>query len=99
MASTIRTDIETPTDMRSWLKRVEAIGELQIVTGANAEEEIGMATELIGRTRQANAVIFDEIPGYKKGFRVLANGLGSFKRIAITLGLDHEASPHELVAA
>jgi len=99
VASTIRTDIETPTDMRSWLRRVEAIGELKTVTGANAEEEIGMATELIGRTRQASAVLFDEIPGYQKGFRVLVNGLGSFKRIALTLGLDPEASPHELVAA
>ena len=97
MATTIRTETKTPTDLRQWLKKVDEIGELQVVTGANAEEDIGMATELLGRTRPSKATIFDEIPGYKKGFRVLSNGLGSFRRVAVTLGLPVDASPHELV--
>src|SRR2546425_12050566 len=97
MATTIPTKVTTPTDLRDWLRRVEALGELQTVRGANAEEDIGMATELLGRTRPSKATLFDEIPGYKKGFRVLSNGLGSFARIAVTLGLDPSASPHELV--
>src|SRR2546422_6164174 len=97
MATTIPTKVATPTDLRDWLRRVDALGELQTVRGANAEEDIGMATELLGRTRPSKATIFDEIPGYKKGFRVLSNGLGSFPRIALTLGLPVDASPHELV--
>src|SRR5258705_4570013 len=97
MATTISTQTKTPTDLRDWLKKVEEIGELQVVTGANAEEDIGMATELLGRTRPSKATLFDEIPGYKKGFRVLSNGLGSFARIAITPGLPIDAPPHELV--
>src|SRR5207302_9794788 len=52
---------------------------------------------LLGRTRPSKATVFDEIPGYKKGFRVLSNALGSFGRIAVTLGLDPKAEPHELV--
>src|SRR5437870_316196 len=97
MATTIRANVKTPTDLRDWLKKIDDIGELQVVTGANTEEDIGMATELLGRTRPSKATIFDEIPGYKKGFRVLSNGLGSFARIALTLGLPIDASPHELV--
>src|SRR5204863_5040735 len=97
VATTLRTDVKTPTDLRDWLKKVDEIGELQSVTGANTEEDIGMATELLGRTRPSKATIFDEIVGYKKGWRVLSNGLGSFRRIAITLGLPVDASPHELV--
>src|SRR5437762_5917515 len=97
MTTTIPTKVSTPTDLRDWLTRVDALGELQTVRGANTEEDIGMATELLGRTRPSKATLFDEIPGYKKGFRVLSNGLGSFARIAVTLGLDPNAEPHELV--
>ncbi|TME60324.1 MAG: UbiD family decarboxylase, partial [Chloroflexi bacterium] len=97
MTTTIPTKVSTPTDLRDWLTRVDALGELQTVRGANTEEDIGMATELLGRTRPSKATLFDEIKGYRKGFRVLSNGLGSFPRIAVTLGLDPNASPHELV--
>src|SRR5713226_1980570 len=97
MATTLPTKVTTPTDLRDWLRRVEQLGELQTVRGANAEEDIGMATELLGRTRPSKATLFDEITGYRRGFRVLSNGLGSFSRIAITLGLPPDASPHELV--
>ncbi|TME28764.1 MAG: UbiD family decarboxylase, partial [Chloroflexi bacterium] len=93
----VETKVGTPTDLRDWLKRVDALGELQTVRGANTEADIGMATELLGRTRPSKATLFDEITGYRKGFRVLSNGLGSFPRIAVTLGLDPTASPHELV--
>src|SRR2546427_48777 len=99
MAIETKPKVTTPTDLRDWLRRVDALGELQTVRGANAEEDIGMATELLGRTRPSKATLFDEIPGYKKGFRVLSNGLGSFARIAVTLGLDPMASPHDLVKA
>ena len=97
MATTIKTQTAVPTDLREWLRKIDEIGELQTVTGATAEEDIGMATELLGRTRPSKATIFDEVVGYKKGFRVLSNGLGSFRRIAVTLGLPVDASPHELV--
>ena len=99
MATLSPTTVGSPaTDLRSWLKQIDDIGELQVVTGATADEDIGMATELLGRTRPSKATIFDEIPGYRKGFRVLVNALGSFRRIAVTFGLPVDATPHELVA-
>src|ERR671935_2339530 len=98
MATTLnRPTTAVPTDLREWLRKIDEIGELQVVTGANTDEDIGMATELLGRTRPSKATIFDEIVGYKKGWRVLSNGLGSFKRVAVTLGLPVNAEPHDLV--
>src|SRR5690349_6630425 len=97
LATAIKPATAIPTDLREWLTAVDKLGELQVATGATVEEDIGMATELLGRTRGSKATIFDEIPGYKKGFRVLSNGLGSFKRLVVTLGLPVDASPHELV--
>src|SRR5438128_7729874 len=94
---------ERPTrtfrDLRDWLKRIEALGELRVVRGARSEDEIGMATELAGRVHGTPALLFDEIPGYAKGFRVLSNAIGSFPRVALTLGLDPAAQPHDLVKA
>ena len=60
-------------DLRDWLKVVEDTGELKTVEGATWQEDIGMATELLNHTPQAPAALFDSIPGYPKGFRVLTN--------------------------
>jgi len=94
---------ERPTktfrDLRDWLKRIDEMGELRVVRGARSEDEIGMATELAGRVHGTPALLFDEIPGYKKGFRVLSNGLGWFPRLALTLGLDPKMSAEDLVRA
>ncbi|HEV2010949.1 MAG TPA: UbiD family decarboxylase, partial [Candidatus Limnocylindria bacterium] len=88
---------QTFRDLRDWLKRIDELGELRVVRGVRSEDEIGMATELAGRVHGTPALLFDEIPGYKKGFRVLSNALGWFPRLALTLGLDPKASPEDLV--
>ena len=90
---------QTFRDLRDWLKRIDDLGELRVVRGARSEDEIGMATELTGRVHGTPALLFDEIPGYKTGFRVLSNALGWFPRLALTLGLDPKASPEDLVKA
>ena len=43
------------------------------------------------------AVLFDEIPGYPKGHRVLANILTSIPRCAIALGQDPKSTDRELI--
>lgn len=72
-------------DLRAWLEKVEQTGQLRHVAGADSEHEIGDAADVLQHTEGAPAVLFDEIPGYRKGFRVLVNGLGTVDRMALAL--------------
>lgn len=80
------------TDLRDWLKAIETQGQLKQVTGAGWELEMGAIVELIYREGKdpKPAVMFDEIPGYPKGYRTLFGMLGSTWRIARTLGLPED---------
>ncbi|HZU07399.1 MAG TPA: UbiD family decarboxylase [Chloroflexota bacterium] len=84
-------------DLREWLEGVEQLGQLRRVEGATAEEDIGLAQEVLTHHEGAPAVLFDRIPGYEPGFRVLTCPLGSIERIAYTLGLPTNRSKRELV--
>jgi UbiD family decarboxylase len=84
-------------DLRSWLKRMNEAGELLTVKGAEREAEIGGIVDVLMRKMGRPAVLFEDIPGYKPGFRVLANLFTSVKRIALTVGLPGDTSEVELV--
>jgi len=84
-------------DLRTWLAQMEASGELQLVRGANREEEIGGIVDFYQRQTNNKAVLFDDIPGYPSGYRAVANILTSTRRIRMTLGLPPDASDMELV--
>lgn len=84
-------------DLRDWLSAVEAAGALKIIKGAEPREEIGGIVDIFMRKMGSPAVLFDEIPGYPKGSRVLANILTSVPRINIALGLPPESSDMDLV--
>jgi 4-hydroxy-3-polyprenylbenzoate decarboxylase len=75
--------------LRGWLEQVDQLGELERVSGASWDVEMGalthMLTEKSGGT--APAILFDDVPGYPKGYRTLYGQLSSIKRIALTLGL------------
>src|SRR5215813_4930189 len=75
--------------LRGWLEQVQAMGELLHVNGAHWDVEMGavthMLTEKSGGT--APAILFDDIPGYPKGFRTLYGHFSSVRRVALTLGL------------
>src|SRR6267378_42763 len=75
-------------DLRDWIERVRDLGELRDVRGATWEEDIGRVTEMLHHTDDSPAVLFDDIPGYPAGFRILANANATRKRLALTLGLD-----------
>jgi 4-hydroxy-3-polyprenylbenzoate decarboxylase len=76
---------------------LEAAGDLQIVTGAERENEIGGIVDIYQRKAGRKAVLFDDIPGYPHGWRVAANILTSVKRIALTLGLPVTTTEIDLV--
>jgi UbiD family decarboxylase len=84
-------------DLRDWLARVEEIGELEVIRGADWDLEIGTLCEIWGT--DAQALLFDEIPGYPKGWRVLTNALDSPSRMCLTLGLPPIRDKAEAVRA
>src|SRR4051812_11293357 len=85
-------------DLRSWLHALREAGEVQEVSGAEREREIGGIVDLYMRKMGNPAVLFDDIPGYPRGYRILANILTSVRRINLTLGLPSDGSAVELVS-
>jgi len=88
----------TKQDLRTWLVAMEEANQLQKISGAEREEEIGGIVDVYQRRIGNKAVLFDDIPGYPKGYRILANVLTSVPRINITVGLPANTSEVELVA-
>lgn len=84
-------------DLRDWIAKVDAAGELRRVTGAEPNEEIGGLVDLYMRETNRPALLFDEIPGFPKGYRVLGNILTGVKRIALTFGLSPDIVEMDLV--
>src|SRR5947209_16962386 len=73
-------------DLRAWLAMMEAAGEVTHISGAEREREIGGIVDIYQRKIGNPLVLFDDIPGYPKGHRVLANLLTSIRRINMTMG-------------
>src|ERR1700723_1973205 len=84
-------------DLRAWIAQLRASGELQDIKGAEREKEIGGIVDIYQRKIGNKAVLFDEVPGFPRGHRILANILTSIRRINITLGLDPDGSAIDLV--
>jgi 4-hydroxy-3-polyprenylbenzoate decarboxylase len=85
-------------DLRSWIADMASAGQLQEIHGAEREEEIGGIVDVYQRKIGNKAVLFDDIPGYPKGYRILANILTSVPRINRTIGLPADTTAVELVA-
>ncbi len=77
-----------PRDLREWLDRVEAIGELRrIKAEVDRDEEMSAVAYLAGQTPGAPALLFERIAGYPAGYRALWGILGSsVDRIALSVG-------------
>src|SRR6266568_7487809 len=97
-----RAPKKTPTpskqDLRAWIDALRAAGEVQDISGAEREKEIGGIVDLYMRRMGNRAVLFDDVPGYPRGHRILANILTSVRRINLTLGMPIDGSPIELVS-
>ena len=87
------------TDLRSYIEAVDAIGALRRVSGAEAVHEIGAITEVAAGRPDAPALLFDDVPGFKKGFRVFSNATTTPQRAALALGLDPALSPLDILKA
>ena len=82
-------------NLREWIAEAEKLDEVRHVKGATWEEDIGLATELLQHDENAPCALFDEIPGYPKGFRVLSNFFGG-RRQNMILGFPADFTKVEL---
>jgi 4-hydroxy-3-polyprenylbenzoate decarboxylase len=90
------TSTEGPwRDTREWLARADALGELRVVRGATWQSDIAEITEMLDHSEGSPAVLFDDIPGYPAGRRVLVNANGTPGRQAVTLGLASTEASHD----
>jgi 4-hydroxy-3-polyprenylbenzoate decarboxylase len=91
--------IQSAMDLRLFLDAVKRAGELREISGAHWNLEIGALTELFAERTPTPALLFDDIPGYTKGRRVLSNILFSPLRQALALGVADELRGIPLVQA
>jgi UbiD family decarboxylase len=84
-------------DLRSWLDVVDRAGELRHVIGADPDLDIGVLTE-INCGRRGPALLFDEIPGYRQGYRILTSALLNATRLGYALGYRDVSEDAELVS-
>ena len=88
-----------PLDLRPWLAQVEKLGELREVRGADWYLELGAISELNVKKAAPPALLFDEVIGYPKGFRVLTCSTSSPARLSSILRLPVQATHQGLVEA
>lgn len=87
-------------DLREFLTRAEQAGEIVRVSGADWDLEMGALSEaVVHKKTEAPMLVFDDIPGYPKGFRAISGTSNSSKRIALALGFAEPRSPTDLVLA
>jgi 3-polyprenyl-4-hydroxybenzoate decarboxylase len=60
-------------DLRELIRLARERGELEVIRGANTYLEMGALYELSLRDRYPPLLLFEDIPGYPKGHRVLMN--------------------------
>jgi UbiD family decarboxylase len=73
-------------DLREFMSALEATHEIRTVDGADWDLEIGAITEL-NFEREGPALLFDNIKGYPKGYRILCNAVETLPRALLALGL------------
>src|SRR5262245_63469378 len=82
-------------DLRGWLAHAERLGEVKVVRGASWQEDIGLAAEAILRAENGPCVVFEDVPGCPKGFRVLLNMFAGRRR-NMTFGFPDHLTKWEL---
>lgn len=84
--------------LRHWVESMRSRGDLMETDGADWDLEIGGLTELVSAASQEPpAILFDHIPRYPPGFRVLTNLVDTPARLAYTLGMEHQGTALDFV--
>jgi 4-hydroxy-3-polyprenylbenzoate decarboxylase len=80
-------------DLRRFIAEVGDLGALRRVNGAAAAHEIGGVTEVAAGLPECPALLFDDVVGFPRGFRVFSNATTSPQRAALALGIDPALRP------
>jgi 4-hydroxy-3-polyprenylbenzoate decarboxylase len=83
-------------DFRGFIKKLDEMGELETVRGADWNLEIGTLTELMA-LKKGPALLFDEVKGYPKGFRLASDVIQTPRRLKIGFNIPEETSNLEVV--
>jgi 4-hydroxy-3-polyprenylbenzoate decarboxylase len=67
-------------DLRTWIEKVRELGLLREVRGADWNLEIGAITDMNVKGNKYT-LLFDEIKGYPKGFRLLTGAMLDVRRL------------------
>lgn len=84
-------------DLRDWIEKVDKVGELQRISGADWNLEIGGISLLNGKRNDGPAVLFDDIKDYPTGFRVLTCSTSKPSRLALTFDFPATSSEKDLL--
>lgn len=85
-------------DMRTFIDLVKDAGEFLEIEDADWDLEIGALTEASSEfLSDPPMLLFDNIKGYPKGFRVVSLAVGSRKRAALSMGHPLDKTKLELV--
>lgn len=85
-------------DLREYLDRLDELGYLRHVTGAHWNLEIGAISELMTE-RGGPGLLFDDIPDFPRGYRVVTNIDKDPQRVAVALGLDPTMTLPDMASA
>jgi 4-hydroxy-3-polyprenylbenzoate decarboxylase len=89
-------------DMRNWMKALKSAGELrEIDAEVDWDVELGTVTRIAQGPGTGPALLFSNIKDYHKNNTrcgaVFTGGLGSYRRVAMMMGLSPDSHPRELV--
>src|SRR5690242_1484361 len=86
-------------DLREFLDRADRIGEVKKISGASWDLEMAGISEMFGHEHPDNppALLFDDIPGYPKGYRVVWGAGNSRLRFALTYGFPEPTHTRDLI--
>ena len=87
-------------DVREWIQKVDEMGELKVVEGADWNLEIGALSVLASKHRENTpALLFDRIKDYPAGYRILVGFFESLRRSALTTNLPIEITREGFIQA
>lgn len=89
--------VEDIDDLRGWLDVVDRLGEVRTVEGADWDLEIGAVSEANYKRQSPPALLFDAVPGYAPGLRVLTASMANARRLGVTMRLGEDCDDRALV--